>query len=315
MRSASEGGVGTHSLIGKSRAVREVIQLVDTVAQSDCSVLIEGESGTGKELAARRLHAMSPRRDRPFIPVNCAGLTEGLFESQFFGHLRGAFTGASQTMLGMVRTANQGTLFVDEIGDIPLSLQAKLLRVLQEGEVTPVGQAEPVEVNTRFLTATNRNLRHEVQEGRFREDLFYRLNVVRIYMPPLREHAEDVDVLLDSFLARYAVRYHRPAVQVGRDVRSKLMSYRWPGNVRELVNWVERLYATGASPDVLATSLLLESGEPEMAPRSELMSLQQAERWAILRAVESTESYQEAAEVLQIHRSTLSRKLKEYGLM
>jgi two-component system response regulator HydG len=303
------------SLVGVSRAFREVIHLVDTVARSACGVLIEGESGVGKELVARRLHAMSGRSEGPFIPVNCASVSETLFDSQFFGHVRGAFTGAVQTMLGLVRSADGGTLFMDEVGEIPINLQPKLLRVLQEGEVMPVGAAQPVQVNTRFIAATNRGLSHEVQEGRFRKDLFYRLNVVNIPVPPLRDRVEDIPVLLDHFLTQHADRYQMPAIELEQSIRCQLCEYSWPGNVRELACWVERLYATGLSPAALVASLLLDADSSPSCQHPEPMSLAQAEKRAIQLALQSTgNNSQDAARLLEIHKTTLYRKLKEYSL-
>jgi len=307
------------ALVGISRAIREVVELIDTVAQSDCCVLIEGESGTGKELAARRLHAMSPRNQGPFIPVNCAGISETLFESQFFGHVRGAFTGAEQTMKGLVRSAEGGTLFMDEVGEIPLNLQAKLLRVLQDGEVLPVGTSTPVPVDTRFVAATNRSLRQQVARGEFREDLFYRFNVVRICLPPLREHPEDIPVLLDHFLAVFARKSRRPAAQISQHVRNQLCEYTWPGNVRELMCWVERLYATGLSPEVLAASLLADRPPtPDPTPSASpgnIMTLEQAERHAITQALEATgHNRTRAARLLGINRGTLLRKIARLQL-
>lgn len=304
-------------LVGVSEAMRNVVHLLDSVAQSDCCVLIEGESGTGKELVARRLHSVSPRSHKPFIPVNCAGMSETLFESQFFGHVRGAFTGAEQTMLGLVRTAEGGTLFLDEVGDVPLNLQAKLLRVLQDGEVLPVGTATPFAVNTRFVAATNRSLRRAVDEGTFRQDLFYRINVVRICLPPLRTRPEDISPLLDHFLARYAALYERPVLAVGPEVRAQLAEYHWPGNVRELESWTERLHVTGLTPEVLMASLLAEAqAAADMdaeAAHEPVMSLAEAQRRAIERALEATGKNQvRAARLLNIHRSTLARKMREY---
>ena len=207
---------GSPAIVGVSEVMREVLDLVDRVACSDCCVLIEGESGTGKELIARRLCDKSLRRDRPFIPVNCAGISETLFESQFFGHVRGAFTGAEQNMLGVVRTADGGTVFLDEVCDIPLSLQPKLLRVLQEQEVMPVGKPIPVKVDTRFLAGTNRNLAEMVRQGTFRRDLYHRLNIVRIVLPPLRDRAEDVPALVDHFSRLFSQRYQREPIVVER---------------------------------------------------------------------------------------------------
>jgi len=304
-------------LVGVSQAMREVVSLVDAVARSGCCVLIEGESGTGKELVARRLHSVSPRALKPFIPVNCAGVNETLFESQFFGHVRGAFTGAEQTMLGLVRTAEGGTLFLDEVADVPLNLQAKLLRVLQDGEVLAVGTAAPVSVDTRFVAATNRSLRRAVGEGTFRQDLFYRINVVRVCLPPLRTRPDDISPLLDHFLSRYAARYERPVLAVGPEVRAQLAEYPWPGNVRELESWVERLYVTALEPEVLMVSLLAEAqAAAEMSAQAAtepVMSLEEAERRAIEQALEATGNNQvHAARLLNIHRSTLARKMRQY---
>jgi two-component system, NtrC family, response regulator AtoC len=301
-------------IVGVSKAIKEVIRLIDTVAASDCCVLIEGESGTGKELLARRLCLKSQRRDKPFIPINCAGISASLFESQFFGHVRGAFTGAEQSTLGLIRTADSGTLFLDEVGEIPLKLQPKLLRVIQEQEVMPVGKPIPVKVNTRFIAGTNRNLRELALKGRFRQDLFYRLNIVRVVVSPLRERAEDIGPLLDHFLAHYARHYKAPRIAVPPAIRSVLLGYAWPGNVRELAAWVERLYATGLDAEVLLESLLIESNGPDETPLDDL-NLQRLERRAIARAMDQTNFNQrKAAHLLQVHRATLARKLKKHGM-
>jgi transcriptional regulator with PAS, ATPase and Fis domain len=306
-----------NSIVGVSGAIREVVSLVDTVAGADCAVLIEGESGTGKELVARRLHRLSRRREAPFIPVNCAGISATLFESQFFGHVRGSFTGASQEMLGLIRAAEGGTLFMDEIGEIPLGIQPKLLRVFQDGELLPVGSTSPVRADTRFIAATNRDLREEVEQGNFRGDLFYRLNVVRVYLPPLRERIEDIWPLLDHFLDEYASRYDRERIHLGEGVRQRLKGFHWPGNVRELATFVERLYATKQSPQLLADSLFAPRGRRSrlsVMPES-ILSLQEAEQWAIRQAMEASErNIPRAAALLKIHRSTLWRKLQQHDL-
>ncbi|MGW8257346.1 MAG: sigma-54 interaction domain-containing protein, partial [Thermoguttaceae bacterium] len=274
-----------------------------------------GECGTGKELIARRLCAKSPRKNKPFIPVNCAGISESLFESQFFGHVRGAFTGAEQSMLGLVRTADEGTLFLDEVGDIPLNLQPKLLRVIQEQEVMPVGKPIPLKVNTRFIAGTNRNLRVLVQQGKFRQDLYFRLNIVRVEVPPLRARSEDIALLLDYFAAHYARHYKRAEIHVSPAVRSLLASYAWPGNVRELAAWVERLYATGLEAEVLAEDLLIEGAEPQKNLPINGLSLRQVERCAIEQALDQSDFNQrKAARLLKVHRATLARKLKKHGL-
>ncbi len=307
--------VGIPEIVGASWAILDVIKLIDKVAVSDCCVLIEGECGTGKELMARRLCAKSPRRDKAFIPVNCAGISETLFESQFFGHVRGAFTGAEQSMLGLVRTADGGTLFLDEVGEIPRNQQPKLLRVIQEQEVMPIGKPIPVKVNTRFIAGTNRNLREMVRQGKFRQDLYYRLNIVRIEVPPLRERLEDVPLLLDHFAAHYARHYRRKEIHISPAVRTLLMGYYWPGNVRELAAWVERLYATGLDAEVLLEALLLESEQKQERLPIDGMSLRQLERCALEQAMDQTDFNQrKAARLLKVHRATLARKLKKHGL-
>ncbi len=303
-------------IVGVSQVLAEVLRLVDMVASSDCCVLIEGESGTGKELIARRLCRKSTRRDQPFIPVNCAGISPSLFESQFFGHVRGAFTGAEQSMAGMIRSADGGTLFLDEVAEIPLSLQAKLLRVIQEQEVMPVGHPVPIKVDTRFVAGTNRNLREMVSRNEFRQDLFYRLNVVRIVIPPLRERREDISPLLDHFSACCAKRYQRPEQTIGPAVRAVLTGYSWPGNVRELAAWVERLYATGLEPEVLTEMLLAESGSSNRTDLDGDLSLEQVERRAIVQAMDLSDFNQrKAARMLKVHRATLARKLKKHKLL
>lgn len=302
-------------IVGVSKAIHEVVDLADTVATSDCCVLIEGESGTGKELIARRLWAKSPRKDRPFIPVNCAGISESLFESQFFGHVRGAFTGAEQNMLGVVRTAHGGTVFLDEIGEVPVHFQSKLLRVIQEQEVMPVGKPIPVRVDTRFIAGTNRNLRELVDAGRFRGDLYYRLNIVRIEVPPLRERSEDIPILLEHFSGVFARRYRRRPVTIDPEVRSLLTAYGWPGNVRELAAWVERLYVTGLEPELLVAMLLSETDPQACPPSGEPRSLKEVERDAIVQAMQHAGFNQrKAARMLQVHRATLARKLKKHDL-
>lgn len=302
-------------IVGVSKAIRDVLQLVDQVAPSDCCVLIEGESGTGKELIARRLCGRSHRAENPFIPVNCAGISESLFESQFFGHVRGAFTGAEQNMLGVIRTAEGGTVFLDEVCDIPLNLQPKLLRVLQEQEVMPVGKPVPIKVDTRFLAGTNRNLAEMVRQGSFRRDLYHRLNIVRIVLPPLRDRAEDVPVLIAHFSRICGERYGRAMIDLDPAVHAVLSSYSWPGNIRELAAWVERLYVTGLEPEILVEMLLGDGDGGELRNSAYAVSLMQAERRAIVHAMEQSDFNQrKAARVLQVHRATLARKLKRHRL-
>jgi transcriptional regulator with PAS, ATPase and Fis domain len=307
-------------IVGVSQAIRSVLQLVDQVAATDCCVLIEGESGTGKELIARRIFARSRRHEHPFIPVNCAGISETLFESQFFGHVRGAFTGAEQTMLGVIRTADGGTVFLDEICDFPMGLQPKLLRVLQEQEVMPVGKPVPVKVDCRFMAGSNRNLAEMVRQGTFRRDLYHRLNIVRVVLPALRERPEDISPLLDHFLRIAAKKYTRDIVFVSSQVRGLLTGYPWPGNIRELSAWVERLYVTGLEPESLVEMLFGESASStspsiNLGNPADPQSLRQIERQAIVNAMEQSNFNQrKAARMLQVHRATLARKLKSHKL-
>jgi two-component system, NtrC family, response regulator HydG len=233
-------GLPPDGLVGASPPVREVQRMIDAVAYSATTVLITGESGTGKELVARALHGRSPRKSQPFVALNCGALTETLLESELFGHIKGAFTGAQRDQKGLFDAADGGTIFLDEIGDIPLSTQVRLLRVLQEGEIKRVGSADSVKVDVRVLAATHRDLPKLVKSGRFREDLFYRLNVINIPLPPLRERAEDVPLLAHHFLRRYADRLGKRVKTLTPEALELLCGYRWPGNVRELENAVER---------------------------------------------------------------------------
>ncbi len=314
-------------LIGKSPAFQRLLCIADAVAGNDSIVLLEGESGTGKELVARRIHQNSARSDGPFIPVNCPAVTETLFESQFYGHIKGSFTGAEGDMLGIVRAAENGTLFLDEIGELPLRLQPKLLRLLQYREVLPVGGTEPIRVNVRFLAATNRSLAKAVANGKFRTDLYHRLNVVRIYVPPLRKRAEDIEQLVDFYLEYYADAYNMDIRQFDASIREALVSYSWPGNVRELCCWVERLYAAKL-PATLPASEIWQDHYPssvsENPPQTSVSgyiasvatgSLADAELDAIRNAlVQSRNNHSAAAKLLNIHRTTLLRKMKLYNL-
>lgn len=305
---------------------------MDAVASNDCVVLIEGESGTGKELLARRIHLRSSRKSGPFIPLNCAGVSESLFESQLFGHVKGAFTGAAAATLGVVRAAEHGSLLLDEIGEIPFHLQAKLLRLLQEHEVTPVGAARPIRVNTRFIASTNRCLQRMVRDGDFRGDLYHRLNIVRIEVPPLRSRPEDIEPLIDHYLAIFAKEYGRPIARLSKSLRQQLCDYSWPGNVRELCAYIERLYATECVP-LPPTLVTWEDGYHSQPPPAEpprdpapgrltslneapvTFSLAEVERQAIRRALEYANWNQSvAARLLDIHRSTLIRKMRGFNI-
>ncbi len=235
-----EAGTAADGMVGNSAPIREVTRMVDAVAYSAATVLVTGESGTGKELVARALHARSPRKGHPFVALNCGALTETLLESELFGHVKGAFTGAQRDQKGLFDAADGGTIFLDEIGDIPLATQVRLLRVLQEGEIKRVGSADSVKVDVRIIAATHRDLPKLVKAGKFREDLFYRLNVINIPLPALRERVEDIPLLAHHFLRRYAERLAKKVRALSPEAIELLCGYRWPGNVRELENAVER---------------------------------------------------------------------------
>ncbi len=240
MHSRPEAPTSETGIIGESRAMRAIQAIISRVARSDAGVLIEGESGTGKELIARAIHRQSPRRERAFATENCAALTESLIESELFGHVKGAFTGATRDRLGIFQLADGGTLFLDEIGEMSPSMQGKFLRVLQEGEVRPVGGRHVLRVDVRIVAATNRNLAELMQSGRFRQDLYYRLNVVRISIPALRERRDDIPNLVRHFMRKISQEQSLPEPRISPDVMTLLMSYCWPGNVRELENAIER---------------------------------------------------------------------------
>jgi transcriptional regulator with PAS, ATPase and Fis domain len=314
-------------IVAVSDVFRGVLQLVDSVARNDCVVLLEGESGTGKELLARRIHQRSPRANGPFIPVNCPAISETLFESHFFGHVKGAFTGASDPTLGAVRAAEGGTLLLDEVGELPIHLQSKLLRLLQEREVIPVGAAKPIRVNTRFIASTNQDLVRRVAAGQFRGDLYHRLNIVRIEVPALRNRPDDTEPLLDYYLEQYAALYDKPLRKLSPFLRSKLREYTWPGNVRELAAYVERLYAADAMASIPQPPLPREDapgahdGEhpalrsPVAQPPFDALNLAQAQATMIRQALERTNyNRSAAAKLLSIHRSTLLRKMRFLGL-
>ncbi len=248
-------------LIGESEAIREVLVKVEQIAPVSSTVLIEGESGTGKELVARAIHRLSPRRGKPFIAVNVGALTETLLESELFGHEKGSFTGAAERRLGRFELANTGTLFLDEVGEIPLSTQVKLLRVLEEREVTRVGGGQSFPIDVRVVTASNRPLRERVEEGQFRADLFYRLNVLSVYLPPLRDRREDIPRLVRRFVTEFAALHDRPFRGISADALSLLVSYSWPGNVRELRNLVESMVVLSHGQEIGAEDIPREIRE------------------------------------------------------
>ncbi|BCR06354.1 acetoacetate metabolism regulatory protein AtoC [Desulfuromonas versatilis] len=313
-----------HEILGRSPAIRRLLEDISRVAPARTSVLITGETGTGKELVARALHRASPREAGPLVTVNCAAFAETLLESELFGHERGAFTGASERKRGLLEVADGGTLFLDEIGEFPLPLQAKLLRVLQERRFRRVGGTAEIESDVRIITATHRDLREMIAAGGFREDLFYRLNVVTLQVPPLREHPEDIPLLATEFLRRFAGELGRPVADLAPPTLEALQRHGWPGNVRELQNVIERgmLFCTGNAlqpedlPEPLGTPREQAGALPWLTlgrPLPEL--LEEVEGELIRKALVSARGVQaQAAELLGISRSNLQYKLKKYRL-
>jgi transcriptional regulator with GAF, ATPase, and Fis domain len=309
---------GDRSLIGESRPMRRVSEFIGRVARGDSTVLIRGESGTGKELVARAIHANSERLDKPFIAVNCAAIPEALLESELFGHEKGAFTGAVATKKGKFDVAGEGTLFLDEIGELAPLLQAKLLRVLQQREFERLGGNRLLPFNARVLAATNKNLEEAIKAGGFRQDLYYRLNVVSVAMPPLREHREDIPLLALYFANKYAEKCHRGFKGIAAEARELLMKYSWPGNVRELENAIEHAIVLGLTDEILAEDLpeaLLEEQSVGLAAARYHSTLSQTKKQLVLTALdESDGNHVEAARLLGIHPKYLHRLIRNLNL-
>jgi DNA-binding NtrC family response regulator len=306
---------GFGGLIGVAPKMQRVYKLIEKVSQHAYPVLILGESGTGKELVARSIHFSGLRRARPFVPVDCSALVPTLIESELFGHVKGSFTGAQQAKQGLLEAAGDGTLFLDEIGDLPVDLQAKLLRALQEREIKPVGSTDRVAIRARVIAATNRDLEAAVRGGSFRQDLYFRLNVVQIKLPPLRERKSDIPVLVSTFLEKFSDS-KSSARTISEDAMRRLMTYDWPGNVRELENAVERAVALGSGPILHVGDLPsnLQYAQPDRFPeQGELVPLEELERRAIFNALRETSGDKlAAARLLGIGKTTLYRKLKQY---
>lgn len=315
---AAQGNtVRSEFVIGTSAVFGSIIETINTVASRQCSMIITGETGAGKEMVARQIHLCSDRADKVFVPVDCTTLTGQLFESQLFGHVRGAFTGAVSDTLGFFRAADGGTIFLDEISEIPLDLQAKLLRVLQESSVTPVGSVKSWPIDVRVLCATNQNLKQLVDSGKFRPDLFYRLNVVTINVPPLRERPQDILALAEYFLARQAEFYNEPYKVLSEQTKKLLLEYSWPGNVRELANVIERAYIlTGAeliTPAAIPAEIL--TAAPVKDGKARLPTLDEAQRKVIIQALRSTGSRKiAAAKILGLERRKLNRLIKKLDI-
>jgi len=313
------GEIEFEDIVAKSQKMLDVIDMAKRVAQVNSTVLIRGESGTGKELIARAIHRASPRCDGPFIPVNCGAMPDTLLESELFGHEKGAFTGAIARKLGRFELADKGTIFLDEIGDMPPALQVKLLRVLQDRRFERVGGTKTIEVDVRIIAATNQNLEQLMAENKFREDLYYRLNVITIFVPPLRERPEDIPLLAEHFLRKYRTETNKKVVGFSEETMNMLMSYHWPGNVRELENAVEHAVVLTKSqiiqPDDLPFNL--RSHEPEVP--AQITTLEEAQREfkrrLIMRVLQQTGGNRtKAAQILNIQRTYLSRLIKELGI-
>jgi DNA-binding NtrC family response regulator len=306
---------GFGGIIGVSERMQRVYKVIQKVSQHEYPVLILGESGTGKELVARSVHFSGARKDHTFAPVDCSSLVPTLIESELFGHVKGAFTGAQHGKQGLIEAAHGGTLFLDEIGDMPVDLQAKLLRALQEREVKPVGSTERRRIDVRIIAATNRDLEAAIRNGTFRQDLYFRLNVVQIKIPPLRERKSDIPLLVTAFLDKFSDP-QGPVRTISEDAMRRLIAYDWPGNVRELENAIERAVALGSGPIVhvadLPSNLQYPSSE-RVPEKDELLPLEELERRAILRTLRETGGDKlAAARILGIGKTTLYRKLKQY---
>lgn len=311
-------------IIGKSPVLQKVLREIELVAQTDASVLLEGETGTGKELVARAIHEQSRRNQRPMVKVNCPAVPRDLFESEFFGHLKGAFTGAIKDRVGRFQLADEGTLFLDEVSEIPLELQSNLLRVLQEGEFEPVGDDHTRKVDVRIITATNRDLKEEVRCGRFREDLYYRLSVVPIHIPPLRERVEDIEILADHFFSQVCQRLNIKRVSLTKENIAELQDYHWPGNIREMQNVIERaIIISRDGPLQLGLASKDSSPASHDVPPQETKFISEGERknrerLNILAALEQANwkvyGPGGAAELLGTEPATLAYRMKKMGL-
>jgi DNA-binding NtrC family response regulator len=297
-------------VLGGNATIKRIAKSIERAAEVECTVLVCGETGTGKELWARLLHRSGPRRNKAFVPVNCAALTETLAESQLFGHEKGAFTGANGRSLGIFRAAQGGVVFLDEIGEMPEPLQAKLLRVLQQREVLPVGASEPVPIDVQVVAATNRDLEEEVEQRRFREDLYYRLNMIELKIPALRERIEDIPLFVDFFARRLADRYRLPAWEPTPEVLAEFCRFPWPGNVRQLEHVIEQGYVLQTDPMLPTPKRPVRDGNG--SGRLPCLDLAKLREQAIKEALEMTRGHKaNAAKLLGVHANTMTRLLRE----
>lgn len=305
------------AIIGKSPKTRQLIREISKVANSHAPVLLRGESGTGKSLIAEVIHKHSQKKDKPFVTINCAAIPENLLESELFGHKRGAFTGAISDKVGKFEYANSGTIFLDEIGDLSPELQVKILRVLQNGEFERVGGLKTIRVHVRIIAATNRNLDEAISRGRFREDLFYRLNVLPIFVPPLRERKEDIPILSQHFFKYYSLRANKHFQELSDDIIEHLTTYHWPGNIRELQNIIERAIVLGTEPNLRLSNFIISANmqikdNPDM---TKITSIRDLEYQALIHALKQTSgNISKASKFLGIGRDTFYRRLKKYKI-
>ena len=312
-----------YGMIGHSPKILKVYEAIKQVARTKATVLIEGESGTGKELVASAIHQISDRAKQPYITVNCAALSEGVLESELFGHEKGSFTGAIDKKIGRFEAANKGTIFLDEIGEINQTVQVKLLRVLEERVIERVGSNTPIDVDIRVIAATNKKLSEEIKEGKFREDLYYRLNVIKIEMPPLRERREDIPLLIDFMIKEYARKLNKDVEYIDEGVLDTLIKYKWPGNIRELQNIIEysvnMSHSNRITIDILPSKIKQKSNDYILIEDKNIETLEELEKREIIKALNKYKNYKKdkdlVAEALGISRATLYRKLDKYNII
>ncbi len=317
LREALKFSSGLTTIVGNSPAVKELFSMVQRIAQVDCNILLQGASGTGKALVARAIHQLSPRKDHPFVSFNCGGFTEELISSELFGYEKGAFTGAAATKIGLLESASGGTVFLDEVGEMPPTMQVKLLHVIQERRILRVGSTRPIDLDIRIVAATNRDLKHEVAQGNFREDLFYRLNVVTIPLPGLSERREDIPLLVNHFIEKYSLAFRKKVSAIQPQALQILMGYTFPGNIRELENIIERGVALTDCDQIRPQDLPqdIQHLEFDTIEGEGLLPLDELEKRYIAKVLETTGFNKGlTAQILDIPRTTLWRKLKEYKL-